>query len=81
MSVLANKIGDNVYQGPVSTVTGPPFNAVPFDPALIVETIVGSATFTFTDGNNATFDYTVNGVHQVKPITRQVFVAPGTVCK
>jgi hypothetical protein len=29
----------------------------------------------------AAFAYTVNGVSQTKPITRQVFTAPGTVCK
>jgi hypothetical protein len=70
----------NVYTGDISTVVGPPFNAEPFDTALVAETVIGSATFTFIDGNTATFDYTVNGIHQTKTITRQVFAAPGTVC-
>ena len=39
------------------------------------------ATFTFADGNHGTFAYTVNGVSQSKPITREVFVSPGTVCQ
>ena len=43
--------------------------------------IVGSATFTFTDGNTATFNYTVDGVTQTKTITRQVLQNPGTVCQ
>ena len=60
--------------------TGPAFNAVPFDTTKVVETVVGTATVTFADGNRATFAYTVNGTTQTKAITRQVFVAPGTVC-
>jgi hypothetical protein len=44
-------------------------------------TAVGTATFTFSDGNNAQFAYTVNGVSQTKAITRQVFSPPGTVCE
>jgi hypothetical protein len=39
------------------------------------------ATFTFLDGNNANFAYTVNNVSQQKAITREVFAAPGTVCQ
>jgi len=74
-----------VYTGPVSTVTGPPFNAVPFppegSPGGATESIVGNATTTFADGNNATFTYTLAGASQTKAITRLVFVAPGTVCQ
>jgi len=61
--------------------TGPPFNAVPFNPAAVVGTAVGTATFTFANGNSATFAYTVNGVAQMKTITREIFRAPGTVCQ
>jgi hypothetical protein len=78
--VLADKQSNNVYSGPVSSVTGPPYNSVPFDPALVVETIVGNVTLTIVDGDTITFDYTVNDVHQTKTITRQVFVTPGTIC-
>ena len=42
---------------------------------------VGSAGFTFSDGNTATFNYTVNGITQSKTITREVFTAPGTLCQ
>ena len=70
-----------VYSGPVSTVSGPPFNALPWDPNAKVETIVGSATLTFANGNSAAFAYSVNGVAQTKAIVRQVFAAPGTTCK
>ncbi len=61
--------------------TGPAFDAGPFDPAKVVGTTVGTATFTFADGNNAIFAYTVNGIAQSKALTRQVFVPPGTVCR
>jgi hypothetical protein len=80
LTVEAPRTGGNVFSGFVRTFTGPAFNAVPFDPARVTETIVGAATFTFADGNNATFAYTVGSVAQTKPITRQVFAAPGTVC-
>jgi hypothetical protein len=76
-----HKMMGGVYSGEVSTVTGSPFDAMPFDPKLKVETVVGNATLTFADGNNATFDYMVNGTPKTKQITRQVFVAPGTVCQ
>ena len=36
---------------------------------------MGTATLTFSDGNNGTFAYTVNGISQTKSITRQVFGA------
>ena len=78
---VAEKTGDKVYQGPISTVVGNPFNAVPWDMSKQVDTEVGSTTITFVDGNNATFSYTINGETQVKSITRQVFVPPGTVCQ
>ena len=82
---LLNKTAGGVYSGPVSTVTGPPFNTVPFtpggSPGGAIEAEVGTATATFADGNSATLAYTVNGTTQTKAITRQVFVAPGTVCQ
>jgi len=48
---------------------------------------VGTVKFTITDGNNATFAYTVKlsdmpgPVSQTKGIARQVFTAPGTTCQ
>ncbi len=86
MVVQATKTGPGVYTGTqVYRLTGPAFNAVPF-PALgsvggPTGVIVGTATFTFSDGNNAMFSYIVDGVAQSKAITREVFVSPGTVCE
>jgi len=79
--VTAPKTAPGVYSGTLYRTTGPAFNAVPFNPAAVVATAVGSATFTFSDGNGASFAYTVNGITQTKAITREVFVTPGTVCQ
>jgi len=81
LSVTAPKTAAGTYGGTLYQTNGPAFNAVPFKPANVVATSVGTATFTFVDGNTGTFNYTLNGVTQTKPITRQVFVAPGTVCQ
>jgi len=81
LAVTAPKTAAGTYSGTLYRTTGPPFNAVPFLPANVTATAVGTATFTFTDGNTGTFDYTVNGVTQTKSITREVFVSPGTVCQ
>jgi hypothetical protein len=78
--VLADRTGPRTYAGPVFTVSGPGFDAEPWDPDTVVETEIGEAKITFADGNRATFEYTVNGVTQSKQIERQVFAPPGTVC-
>ena len=53
-------------------VVMPAFNAAPFPTSSVVETVIGTATVAFANGNNATFAYTVNGIAQTKTITRQV---------
>jgi hypothetical protein len=65
----------------LNRTTGPAFSAVPFDPGKIVSREVGSATFTFTNGNAGTFAYSVDGIVGSKAITRQILVPPGTVCQ
>jgi serine protease len=81
LSATATNVAPNAYAGTLYRSSGPRFNAVPFDPADVAYTPVGNATLTFADGNNATFAYTVDGISQTKSITRQVFRAPGTLCK
>jgi hypothetical protein len=78
-----NKTGTGVYSGGIQRTTGPnPFsNSVAFDPNLVTRTDVGNATFTFSDANNGTFNYTVNGTLQSKPIQRLSFSSPVTLCK
>ena len=83
--VTANKSGTGVYTGDLYRTSGGRYDA--FNPGSVTAAIVGTATFTFADGNNATFDYTVKlagmaaAVHQKKQITREIFTAPGTTCQ
>ena len=60
---------------------GPAWYSVPFDPAKVVGKPVGELRLAFADGNHATFAYTVDGISQSKSITREIFAAPGTVCR
>jgi hypothetical protein len=86
LSALAMRNGtSNVYTGTLYRTSGPRFDA--YDASDVLAEQVGTATFTFADGNHATFAYTTNGTgnlpaaSQNKPITRYLFAAPaGTVC-
>ena len=82
----APKTAAGTYKGTLYRLTGPPFNAVPFppigSPGGATGTPVGTATFTFSDGNTGTFAYTVNAEAQTKNITRQLFhPLAGTLCQ
>ena len=83
--VTALKTGPGVYTGDLYRTSGARFDA--FNGSSVVPAKVGTATFTFADGNTATFEYTVqvagmaSSVTQTKTITRQIFTAPGTTCK
>ena len=87
LSATAPKRAPGVYEGTLYRTTGPAFSAVPFDPAKVVRTPVGTLTMTFTDGNNATYAYTLMLgnpaviVTQSKQISRLVYRDPGTVCQ
>ena len=79
-STLAQGAGQS-FNGALIQTAGPAFSAVPFDPAQVTRTNVGTATLTFADGNTGTFNYTAKNVTQQKAITRQLFNPPGaTVC-
>ncbi len=81
LSATAVSTGPGAYSGRLYRTTGPPFNAVPFNPASVVLAPVGTATLTFSDGNDGVFAYVVSGIAQSKNITRQVFQGPGTLCQ
>jgi hypothetical protein len=81
LSMTATPTGQGAFAGTLYRSTGPAFNAVPFDPARVVLTPVGTGRLTFSNGNAARFDYTVNGSAQAKSITRQVFNGSGTTCR
>jgi hypothetical protein len=73
LTMAGNRAGANTFSGLFYRTTGPPFNSVSFNPGLVVANAAGSGTLTFSDANNGTFTYTVNGSSQVKAITRSVF--------
>ena len=85
LSVTAQDSGLDAFSGTLYRTAGPPFNAVPFRPADVVATPVGSATFRFTDGDSGVFSYSVSmpgaSGSQSKAITREILRAPGTACR
>jgi lysyl endopeptidase len=72
--------GMNTYGGAIYRTSGPAFDAGVFDPAHVIRTPVGSATFTFGDANHGTFTATVDGITVAKAITRLVFDSRVPVC-
>src|SRR3984893_2495385 len=82
----APKTAPRTYAGTLYRLTGPPFNAVPFppigSPGGATGTPVGTATFTFSDGNTGPFAYAVNAEAQTKNIARELFhPLAGTLCQ
>ena len=82
MSALV-KSGNGVYSGVIDRPTGPNAfsSTTPFNPQLVQHHVVGDATLSFSDANNGTFRYTLDGVTQTKNITRLLLGTPSTVCK
>ncbi len=75
------KTAEGVYTGALLRTTGPAFSAVPWNPASVASTTVGTVTITFTGLDSATFAYTLDGVTQSKPITRYLYGAPRSFCR
>ena len=73
LSMTGTHVAANRYAGTLYQTRGPAFDAIPFDPSQVVAMAVGTGTLEFSSGGDGTFTYTVNGVSQAKPITRQVF--------
>jgi hypothetical protein len=81
LSATATRTGAGVYTGELIRTTGPAFRAVPFNSALVARIPVGSATFTFANGAEGSFTYSLGGLAQSKPIARLLLAPPaGTVC-
>ena len=73
--------GDGSYSGKLYRTTGPAFNAAAWNPAAVGATEVGTVHLAFSDAANGTFTSNVNGISRAKPITRQHFANPATVCR
>jgi len=59
-----------VFTGPVYETSGPGFGGA-FDPNLVGQVQVGTATFSSVNVNSATLQYSINGVNVTKTIQRQ----------
>jgi hypothetical protein len=68
------------WSGPLYTTTGPALGT-PWDNAKVKATPVGTATFSYSDGNNGVFTAVVNGKTISKAIMRQTYQVPATVCR
>jgi HYDIN/CFA65/VesB family protein len=75
---IMSKGADGTFSGRLLRETATPFAATPFVVNPPVD--VGSATLTFTNGNNASFKYTIGPVSKTKALTRQALAPGGTVC-
>lgn len=73
------RAADGSFSGTLYRGSGPRFDAAPWTGVTLAP--VGSMTFEFTDGNNGTMTYTVDGTQVVKKIERQVFRALRTECE
>jgi hypothetical protein len=65
-------VSGNGCSGTLYRTTGPAFGPT-FDPLQIQVFSAGTVSLSFTDANNGTLSYTVNGVSATKTITRQLF--------
>jgi hypothetical protein len=72
----ADKVSSGVYSGPIYQTKGPVFSSQSWNAALVTNSIVGTATLSFSDSSNGTFAYVVNGVSGSKAITRMIFASP-----
>ncbi|MBK6982039.1 MAG: hypothetical protein IPH30_11430 [Betaproteobacteria bacterium] len=61
------------FTGKLYRTSGPAYNQLPFNPNAVNRTEVGTLTFNFTDVNNGSFTWVVDGVQGTKVITRQAF--------
>ena len=75
------RTGNGTYAGTLYRTVGPPLSAEPWSAARVAVAAAGEVRFAFTDPANGTFTYTLDGVTQSKPVTRQVYATPKTVCR
>jgi hypothetical protein len=75
------KTSNGNYTGTLYRTTGPAFDTAKWNAASVSTVAVGTVNLAFSDANNGVFSYTLNGVSQSKPITREVYSSPATVCR
>lgn len=75
--------GGTTFSGALTRNTGPAFNAVPWNqPSMpVTPANVGTVSLAFSGASTGTFTYTLEGVTQTKPIVRNLFGTPATICR
>jgi CubicO group peptidase (beta-lactamase class C family) len=63
----------NMFSGALYRTTSSPWLGAPYNPALLSVVPVGNLSLTFSDANNASMRYTVDGVSGTNALTRLVF--------
>ena len=76
-----SRTGNATYSGTLYRTWGAPFNMQPWSPSTVRAMPVGTVTLTFTDAANGTLTATVEGSTVIKPITREIFATPTSVCR
>jgi hypothetical protein len=82
MAAHLDKTATGTFGGSIELVPQPGRNRYLYEPP---GNVAGSASITFANGNDATFEYSVNGYFWTtmagsRKITRQVFTSSATVC-
>jgi hypothetical protein len=81
---FATRQADGSFVGDLARpANGVPFNQITGLATTFPVPLVGTFALTFSDGENASFRYTLDGITQTKAITRLVYVGaevPKTVC-
>ena len=73
--MTATQDAPNRFAGTIYQTRGPAFDAVPFSPSAVAVSAAGSGVLRFAGPRDGVFEYTVAGISQSKPITRQAFGA------
>ena len=63
----------NVFAAPLTRATGSQLIGATYNASLFTPVNAGNVTITFSDANNASMSYTVDGVTQTKSISRLPF--------
>lgn len=64
---------DHAFTGDLYETTGPPWTTPAFDPKLVTEKAIGTATLMFSDANHATIQLFAGSKVQASPLTRMQF--------
>ncbi len=76
---LATRQSNGSYTGSLNrAVSGTPFNQINGPATVFPLPTIGNFSLTFSDGENVSFNYTVDGITQTKAMTRYVYVPAGT---